>query len=145
VGSVVHGIGDVNNISIFRQKGGRMSKLQSKQAVLNKVARHLVKQNESSLEGPTCMYYGPNGLKCAIGCLIPENLYYKGLETMHVTSKSVLRVLGAVINFKKVDKDFLEDLQRVHDNEEPEYWKAKLSEVAKDYGLKQTKEIKEVK
>lgn len=50
------------------------------QEVFNKVVRHLLTQKQKARVGTTCMYKTPEGLKCAVGCLIPDELYSQDIE-----------------------------------------------------------------
>ncbi len=96
------------------------------QEVFNKVKSHLLEQREvaSSIMGE-CKYR-INGLKCAIGCLIPNNLYDPDMETHLV--RGLLELwpwLGAHLgnNIK-----LLESLQNVHDANEPKDWEGLLDD-----------------
>ena len=45
----------------------------NRQEVFDKVAIHLLTQNAKALNsGGLCVYKTPNGLRCAVGCLIPD-------------------------------------------------------------------------
>lgn len=48
----------------------------------DKVEQHLIQQKARSVDvdNSVCMYRGPNGLMCAAGCLIPDELYTHTLE-----------------------------------------------------------------
>lgn len=46
----------------------------TEQQVFDQVAGHLLTQKEV-LPSPACFYRGPNGLKCAAGCLIANDEY----------------------------------------------------------------------
>lgn len=64
--------------------------------------------------GTRCYYRGPDGSKCAVGCLIPDNLYHsdfedKTLDRLYVDYPSVARYLGAD------SKQFLRLAQEMHD------------------------------
>lgn len=43
--------------------------------MLNQVREGVIKQGEPSILGDTCRYRGPNGLKCAVGHIIPDEIY----------------------------------------------------------------------
>lgn len=45
-----------------------------KQELFDRISKHLLKQNERSAEhiGGACRYRGDNGLKCAVGAIIPD-------------------------------------------------------------------------
>jgi hypothetical protein len=46
----------------------------TKQDVFDTIARHLLTQREPSAseDGETCLYFGPDGKRCAAGCLLTE-------------------------------------------------------------------------
>lgn len=50
--------------------------------VINQVAEHLAQQREQAMSRDTCTYRSPSGLKCAVGCLIPDELYDKVFENL---------------------------------------------------------------
>jgi hypothetical protein len=112
-----------------------MQKLNNQQ-IFNKVAKHLLKQNKQSLLafGSVCAYKNPDGLKCAIGCLIPNQLYSPGME-----EKSIRQIFknsyGLQALFKDESLDLLETLQNLHDMDKPNRWESGLRIIAKDYGL----------
>lgn len=101
----------------------------NKQEVFNKVALHLLKQGVRSQSDYDdtgsfgCAYRGDNGTSCAVGCLIPDELYHPDMENS--TASSVLAM------FPKTQSLFTEDvkegyfltyLQRIHDGENFQFW-----------------------
>ncbi len=130
------------------------------QETFNKVVRHLLTQNKRSLDDSfltqaekndgaegACRYRGPNGLQCAIGCLIPEELYERKMEG---------RVFGGLFEFPGLEnylKPLLvmsqnEDgffdgngfslgsrLQKIHDSTDPRNWEKRLRETATEFNL----------
>lgn len=62
----------------------------TKREIFDKVKTHLLTQKEKAVnkyvEGAPCMYRTPEGLSCAVGCLIPEDLYDKSIEGIAVFS-----------------------------------------------------------
>ena len=110
------------------------------QQVFDKVARHLLKQNKKSLiqsgAGATCAYRGNDGLMCAVGCLIPDDQYNPGMELLPVTSL-VLRHGGLPVICDVIAPHayLLDELQDVHDREEPELWRKGLLAVAAEFEL----------
>lgn len=57
-------------------------------AVLKRIADHLAKQRGQS-RGEShfqCLYRGPNGMKCAVGCLIPDDAYDEKIEALPVAA-----------------------------------------------------------
>jgi hypothetical protein len=117
----------------------------SKQDVFNKVSLHLLKQYEKSVapdgENPhtgkqmtKCMYRGNNGLMCAVGCLIPDELYDPSIEEQ--TSSSVIACdarLQELFEENVIDDEvfFLDSLQMIHDNTPVDEWYHELIYFAK--------------
>ena len=56
-----------------------------------------------------CMYRAPNGLSCAVGCLIPDDEYDEGIEGEYVHALDYLGCLDGL------NVEMLEDAQDVHD------------------------------
>lgn len=53
----------------------------TEQEIFDKVAEHLQKQGHRALnEDGVCVYRGKNGTKCAVGALIPDELYDSKIE-----------------------------------------------------------------
>jgi hypothetical protein len=52
------------------------------QEAFDLVLQHLWNQNHTSRKpfGGMCAYRGQHGAKCAIGCLIPDDIYHSGME-----------------------------------------------------------------
>ena len=63
-----------------------------------------------------CLYRGPDGLKCAAGLLIPDDVYYPGWEGQSVYANESNGVSG-FFNEKYDDEsvDFLSRAQTIHD------------------------------
>jgi len=82
---------------------------QTKQEVFDTVVSALIKQGHPSIDtSGGCLYRGPDGLKCAIGHLIPDNVYTPDMENVSADHLAFTKTLG-------VDVKFVEDLQRAHD------------------------------
>lgn len=113
------------------------------QEIFNKVATHLFTQGTRAMADPDChsgqcMYRGPNGSKCAVGVLIPDELYRKNMET---------RTINGLLDDEEVvlpawmteNRQLLWSLQCVHDQYEA--WgssmamRRKLNAVAVAQGL----------
>ena len=108
------------------------------QQIFDTVATHLSDQGEQSLnKGGDCMYRGPKGLKCAVGRLIPDDIYVTGMEGRKV---SALVVEFIVPDFFMVDDNqvVLEQLQSVHDCREVEEWKEGLENLCSALNLSPT-------
>jgi hypothetical protein len=107
-----------------------------------KVSKHLLKQGKRSEDGTgvagnNCVYRSSDGLMCAVGCLIPDDEYYSGIEGQDVNKGMVLDTLRDVIGTcwrtKTRKIDLLERLQCIHDQVPVENWAIKLEGLKKDY------------
>jgi len=109
----------------------------NKQEIFDKVALHLLTQGVAAKKlvfiksSQFCSYWDQEtGLKCAIGCLIPEELYNKEMESAGAicSNNLVCRALK-LAGIDTEDEDmitFLWELQQIHDYQEPEQWEDKL-------------------
>lgn len=138
------------------------------QEVFDKVAHHLLKQKARSMISSStggsqlCGYRGGNGLCCAVGFLIPEELYDVNMEGNGICDMSdganllrkVLHDSGIDVPVD-VDRDsehyddwddrvhsdatptlsILKELQELHDSRPIEGWLIGLKGIATDYGL----------
>lgn len=114
------------------------------QGIFNAVVRHLLKQNARSTRpgdtasGTICAYRGDNGLMCAVGCLLPDDVYVLEMEGKGIYANIVFdRLPDRLSNHA----DLLGCLQRVHDNEAVFTWPVGLKEIAFRYDLKLPKEL----
>lgn len=117
------------------------------QEIFDKVAKHLLTQNKKSVisfpdESVCCVYRNPEGLRCAIGCLIPDEKYETYFENRPADDDAILAACGLEDGNEDIlirDLDFITQLllalQRVHDRYDPSRWKEELIEVAKNFGL----------
>jgi hypothetical protein len=81
-----------------------------------------------------CRYRGHGGLRCAIGALIDDAHYSKELEGHAASAEPVtdaLRLSGVT----RVSRNFLDELQEVHDGSEPLTWRSRLQTLAIEEGL----------
>lgn len=104
----------------------------TRQETFDIVTKHLLTQNAvSEDEGGTCMYRGPNGLKCAVGVLIPDELHCPSMEGEPADGwmvADILRPLGH-------DVELCADLQRIHDIGYTDDWHEALADLACEHGL----------
>lgn len=112
------------------------------QAVVDKVLTHLWDQGECSRDplGMGCAYRGRNGTKCAIGILIPDNMYRPNMEGM--SFHELCQRFDAVADLPEIQaiKQVGEVLQQLHDNLNGlPYFRKRLRNRAQDwlpdYGL----------
>lgn len=107
--------------------------------IFDKVKTHLLQQKVPSMEDGECVYLNPNGLKCAIGCLIPVEYYSKSIEGLTLSDifSSVLkRPLVDTLKKSGIDsKSFplLSKLQTIHDNRNPYDWSNYLDQLEIEY------------
>jgi hypothetical protein len=121
-----------------------------KQGIFDKVCDHLISQGERSRlnGGNTCVYLNAKGLKCAVGCLIPNKHYTFELEGISLfvdreNSKLLYEVLEKSIG--KLTKDTVEilmSLQDIHDSGDVSKWAVSLRDLATKFSLTQPKCIR---
>jgi hypothetical protein len=94
------------------------------------VSLHLITQNKKSMNiGGFCAYRGCDGLMCAIGCLIPDDVYNPNMDA-DCTLWSITRIVGIDEHYHLCCQ-----LQGIHDGEEPSMWPTKLANLAMEFGL----------
>jgi len=106
------------------------------QEVYNKVKTHLLTQNEKSKVHTSgmCRYRTGTELKCAVGILIPDELYdpiFEG-KRAYALPKFILDVIGVE---NDQDAEFLNILQSIHDISDVCKWEEKLEEFAINHEL----------
>jgi hypothetical protein len=120
------------------------------QKTYDTVKDHLLtqKQRSTPADSDLCLYRGPNGLKCSIGCLIDDRQYTEEMENKEVSQLMVDRKQRVGVRFresigygngeKPTDTEiaFLQALQDLHDDVPVREWRKALQTVAKDYELK---------
>jgi hypothetical protein len=100
------------------------------QEVFDQVAGHLLRQMQCSTNGGWCMYRGPDGLKCAAGCLIGDDEY--DIRRMEERGWDKLVSSGCVPH---EHKELIENLQDAHDSGDTVGWREKLEIIADRHGL----------
>lgn len=110
----------------------------TKQQTFNKVATHLLTQNSKALNNyGGCNYKNDIGLKCAAGCLIPDDIYNKDVEGGQV---DCMENFDRPELFKSLvtSLNFLKELQNLHDHQLVMDWKQKLRNLAIKHKLSYT-------
>ncbi len=111
------------------------------QEVFDKVVRHLWQQGERAGDGDSCFYRGPGNMKCAVGCLIPDDTYQPAMEgagVVELLNKTSSKYAPA-LEFLRPNLALLRLLQKTHDN--PIYWSARermaerLADIAETMSL----------
>lgn len=107
----------------------------TKQQVFDTVVNHLRQQGSKAEfydeEGDRHCCYRKDGLKCAVGCLIPDEFYNPALEGKTVEHEMVQDVLKDITN----ELDLLWSLQSIHDWEAVDTWEEQFAEIANYNGL----------
>jgi hypothetical protein len=118
------------------------------QEIFDKVVSHLLTQNARSMRQiqpgkmthEVCAYRGQDGTSCAIGCLIPDEIYTPNMEGWNL-----IHIMGewpeVASLFEGSDTNFLQSLQSVHDSYLIGQWKQMLREVGHEYRLILPKEL----
>ena len=104
----------------------------TEQEVFNQVYTHLMSQMAKSEDDIGCVYRGPNGTKCAAGCLIADDEYDEMPSYHNTTCWSELVRSKTVSDNCRV---LIIALQAVHDQFPPEKWADTLNKVAMDFNL----------
>jgi hypothetical protein len=86
-------------------------------------------------DGAFCQYRGPDGLKCALGQLLPDEHYQPWFDDREKSTSVAFDAVVAVLP-KCADTEFYNDLQLAHDcGRTPERMQLNLSEFADEFGL----------
>lgn len=103
------------------------------------VAEHLLKQKEKCMDGNSCVYRSKSitgeVTKCAIGALIPDELYDESIETLGVVDDEVFNLVlegnpwmrgkhERALQYKLIN------LQGLHDQIPVDSWYDKLEHIA---------------
>lgn len=108
------------------------------QDVFTEVSDHLIHQGVKCRryvgEKEFDAYYGANGTRCAVGCLIPDHLYSEDIEGKSLLCPEVTKCLGDLAMDENI-MCLLADLQDLHDNVPVNLWPQRLTDVAYEYDL----------
>lgn len=104
----------------------------TKQETFDTVVAHLRSQGAKSAseDGRSCLYRGPNGLKCAVGALISDDDYSADMESWPANWSNVADVIRDTH-----DIGLCCDLQTVHDDIAVSEWESALRECASTHEL----------
>lgn len=114
----------------------------TEQDIFDMVARHLLTQGKKSIRSTgippgvapnNCAYRGEGGMSCAVGCLIPDKRYYRGLEGM-----SAPALPSYILKEYEEHIELLCLLQGIHDDHHEDNWKQCLEQLAHTYELSLT-------
>lgn len=111
--------------------------------LFERVRAHLLTQGKKSireeidergLPSDSCLYRGPDGTSCAVGCLIKDEFYTPELEQKLASSPLVRSALECSLGFE-LSRDAMEilgELQAIHDDVPVELWSEHLERLAHD-------------
>lgn len=106
------------------------------QETFNRVKTHLLNQGakaetEESTHGINmCQYHAKSGLKCAVGCLINDNVYDFSMEGLDLTDRKLWNALiDSGIDMSGKTLSILQKLQHVHDSNDPSDWSRAIDTV----------------
>lgn len=110
----------------------------TEQEAFDTAAKGLLAQGEKSVVLASsgvmlCRYLGPEGQKCALGFLIPEEEYSPSLEGLSPDNMKRRSILPTCL--EGLSLAFLNALQEVHDIGIPTEWRSLLRNLAEDFGL----------
>jgi len=152
------------------KKSKKTTELMTLQKMFDTAAVGMLKQGKKSIEGNACRYRGGDGCKCAVGFLIPDDLYSPDIEGTSVFSSfkgptaslypdeldAALKLRETISHLIGHDDlrdlriDLIDGLQDIHDSAEStgrqtlrEEWYLDLKTMAKDFKLS-TKSIDKV-
>ncbi len=111
------------------------------QEIFDKVCVHLFTQRTPAMnDGGDCLYRGPDGTRCAVGALIPDDVYEERIEFKDVYGIREWLIEKKLFRFS--DVGLLKELQDVHDCwplgsalAPPESLATQLRDVAEDHDL----------
>lgn len=89
------------------------------QSTLETVVRHLFAQGRKAGDSKNCYYRAPDGTKCAVGILIPDDQYDPRMDRDNETISMIAVKFSEKPFFKSIREhmSFLTDLQNIHDND----------------------------
>lgn len=112
------------------------------QQLFDSSVNHLRKQAKKAQisYGTRCVYRGPNGLMCAVGCLIPDNLYSPDFENK--TVRTLFNDCSCIrYYFGENNENLLDKLQEIHDICKVQNWEEEWENLANNFGLKYEKGV----
>lgn len=110
-------------------------KYKTLQEVFDIVVTHLLTQNQKAALNQSCRYRAGH-LKCAVGCLIPDELYttrIEGIPALYL-GEDFYMLFDKDID-RPVLRHLLMQLQGIHDCYLPRHWHKELEASARNLGL----------
>ena len=112
------------------------------QEVFDKVVSHLRKQgcrsetDKKNVAGNiSCLYRGPNGTKCAAGCLIDDEDFDPEMDSGYPVSDLFAKWPVVADKIGRDNQDLLTTLQNIHDEDMLVEWENGFKYCANKFGL----------
>ena len=70
-----------------------------KQAFFDRAVDAMMRQQCKATNTVSCLYRAPNGARCVVGWMIPDETYHYSLEGYGVTAPAVLKAMGLPVSF----------------------------------------------
>lgn len=104
------------------------------QQLFTTAATHMLQQGKKSTKRHTtsCLYRGPDGLKCAVGVLITDEEYKPEMEEKTVWELCDDDLLPERL---RPHAQMLRSLQRIHDDSKVEHWAEGIQSLAAAHGF----------
>lgn len=104
-------------------------------------AAHMLAQGKrAATDDGKCYYRGPDGTKCAIGALIPDEVYQPKWDISWSSESAVVFLYRdeQVVPYLPTSPGLATELQSVHDMCPPERWSEELMKLARRWGWEWT-------
>ena len=109
------------------------------QEAFDKMVRHMRLQGEKCTdETGNCVYRGLDGMKCAVGAIIPDTEYRWEFDNS-IESSQIENIIDQIPSLRDVDLDILMEMQYIHDSLPNDRWEANFESIAKSHGLEMPK------
>ncbi|MDB4431169.1 hypothetical protein N9137_02140 [Pseudomonadales bacterium] len=107
------------------------------EAVIDYVEKHLLEQGGRSIDcDGECAYRGENGTACAIGCLIPNEMYDEGIENhAYDDAFDIIRCNTGDSSLLNINNDVAYRIQIIHDSFCEGSWIDQLKSVRKRHSI----------
>lgn len=115
--------------------------MRTAQEIFDTVVKHLRQQGKLalSLDGYTCAYRGADGTKCAVGVLIPDELYSSKMEGYNLNNLMARNVIPSPLKEEfEANLPLLVRLQNVHDVRDVAGFERGFQDVATAFNLQYT-------
>lgn len=104
------------------------------QELFDTIVTHLRKQGKQAKDANgDCVYLTSDGLKCAVGCLIPDG--HPALKAHMSNTVKRITMDYPDLPWEEEDTFFLYRMQNVHDRWDPKHWEDQFKKVAEQYTL----------